>query len=636
MHDQLRPKLVPTAEVRHRSDGTDGLYDPETGHHFETAADQKNLVQLFDGTRTLLEISAEFMNRHGYVPFAALDDLMWGLADAGMLVNPPAVERPGVLTRNSMVESIAPHAGARWKTAWPAALRALELVLFPALGVWLTVTQPERPLDPIDVPLFYVGAVLAMTLRERFKAAVCALSGFSPRRAQVESMLGLVWPGPDNAVMVLLDAPRRVLGHLAALAGAATAVAIGHPFPGLWAGALLVLLFDLCPMVHSSASGILQTVSGQMNLREHVRAYVGLPLIKNLLSFRLKRTERALMVGALLSMGWLVGLAAMILGLISTGVELIDLGLRATGIWMAVAYAGAAVIFVVCPLPLLVAASQVIESAFSLLWPPDAGGKRAGGAADLAVFRSIPLFSTLSDQDLGAIAGHSREVTYEPGHVIVAEGSAGNVFYSVRSGAVEVAQGEGTMQRVVAQLGVGDCFGETAMLKDGVRSATVRALSQTVVIELATEAFDKVVATVGGVEFAAVLKAANTIGKSKLFRELPAERLSSLAAQFVPRTVAAGTDVVKFGEQGSEFYLVAKGQVEVLSGEGKKLVQLGDGDHFGEIALLRSVPRTATVRALTDTLLLVLSREVFLEALNADLSLSAKVEKIVAARAAVS
>ena len=70
----------------------------------------------------------------------------------------------------------------------------------------------------------------------------------------------------------------------------------------------------------------------------------------------------------------------------------------------------------------------------------------------------------------------------------------------------------------------------------------------------------------------------------------------------------------------------------MLSAEGKKLNQLGDGDHFGEIALLRSVPRTATVRALTDTLLLVLSREVFLEALNADLSLSAKIENIVASR----
>jgi CRP-like cAMP-binding protein len=160
----------------------------------------------------------------------------------------------------------------------------------------------------------------------------------------------------------------------------------------------------------------------------------------------------------------------------------------------------------------------------------------------------------------------------------------------------------------------------------------VRALTQTTLIELASEAFEKVVATVGGVDFAQVLRAASAIGKSRLFRELPAERLSSLATKFVPRSVPAGTDVVKFGEQGDEFYLVAKGQVDVLAPDGKKLVTLGDGEVFGEIALLRNVPRTATVRTTVDTLLLVLSREVFLSALHADLSLSERVEAIAASR----
>ena len=74
--------------------------------------------------------------------------------------------------------------------------------------------------------------------------------------------------------------------------------------------------------------------------------------------------------------------------------------------------------------------------------------------------------------------------------------------------------------------------------------------------------------------------------------------------------------------------------IEVLSGEGKLLVKLGDGDVFGEIALLRSIPRTATVRTTTDTLVLVLDREVFLHALHADLALSARVEQIAAARSA--
>lgn len=632
MHDQVRPRLLPSAEVRRRSDGTDGIYDAQTGHFFETAPDQANLVQLFDGTRSLMEISAEFMTRHGYVPFAALDDLMWALADAGLLVDPPAIERRGAMPRTSWLDHVAPTTRRRLPAAFPTVVRALELLLWPALGVYAVTALPRTPLDPIDVLFFYLGAAIALTLRERFKAAVCALSGFAPRRTLAVSMLGIFYAVPDTQISVLLDKRGRLLGHVAALAGAATAVLISTPFPGLWAGALLVLMLDLCPLMQSSASGILGTLSGQMDLREHVRAYVGLPLIKNLLTFKLRRTERALAVSAGISMVWMVAFVFVILGFLSTAVELIDLGMSSTGVMKALAWIGAMLLFIVCPLPLLLGVSQVIESAFAMMWPPDAGEKRAGGAGDLSVFRSIPLFSTLSDSELAAIAAHSREVTYPAGKVIVEQGSAGNVFYSVRRGAVEVTRGTGTMSKAVAQLGAGDCFGETAMLKDGVRSATVRALSETLVIELATEAFDKVVATVGGVDFAAVLRAASTIGKSKLFRELPAERLSSLATQFVPRSVTAGTDVVRFGEAGSEFYLVAKGAVEVLSSEGTKLTQLGDGDHFGEIALLRSVPRTATVRALTDTLLLVLSRDVFLEALNADLSLSAKVEKIATSR----
>src|SRR6185295_17901615 len=149
--------------------------------------------------------------------------------------------------------------------------------------------------------------------------------------------------------------------------------------------------------------------------------------------------------------------------------------------------------------------------------------------------RSIPLFSKLSDEDLAAIASHSKEVTYDAGASIVEQGTAGNTFYSVRRGVVVVERGETPEHaRVVARLGAGDCFGETAMLKDGVRTATVRALTQTTLIELASDAFEKVVAKVGGVDFAAVLRAASAIGKSRLFRELPPERLSSLATKFVP------------------------------------------------------------------------------------------------------
>jgi CRP-like cAMP-binding protein len=635
MLDNVRPGLLPSAEVRKRSDGTEGIYDAETGNSFETAPDQANLVTLFDGKRSLLEISAEYLNRYGFVPFAALDDLMRGLADSDLLHDPPeSLQRLGLMDRGSFIEMLAPRSLVRTRTLWPTPLRALELLAFPALAVWVQLNFRPRALSAVDVGLFYLGAVLALTLRDRFKAAVCAVFGFPPRRTQLVSALGVLHVVPDHAVAVLMDRRPRVLAHLAALAGAGTALALASPWPGLWAGALIVLMIDLCPMVHSSMSGILSTLSGQLNLRDHVRAYVGLPLIKKILSFKLPRGDRAIFFSAVLSMVWVGAFLFVVLGLgLTCAVQLIHAGVRESGWYTAVAYTGAVALFAACPLPLLVLVSQLIESMFSMLWPPDVGGKRSRGVSDLSVFRSIPLFSKLSDDDLAAIAAQSREVTYDAGHAIVEQGTSGSTFYSVRRGVVVVERGDTPQNvRVVARLGIGDCFGETAMLKDGIRTATVRALTQTTLIELASDAFEKVVAKVGGVDFASVLRAASAIGKSRLFRELPAERVSSLATKFVPRSVPAGTDVVKYGEHGDEFYLVAKGSVDVLSPEGKKLVSLGDGEVFGEIALLRNVPRTATVRTSSDTLLLVLSREVFLAALHADLSLSERVEAIAAQR----
>lgn len=634
MLDQIRPCLLPSAEIRRRSDGTEGIYDAQTGHSFETAPEQANLVQLFDGKRSLLEISAEYMTRYGFVPFAAIDDLVWGLADANLLVDPPEnLERTSM--RSSWVELITPTPRARWKVLWPTAFRALELLLWPALAIYVALTVRPTTLGPIDVALFYPGLVLALVLRDRFKGAVCALLGFPPKSSQLKSVLGLLYYwAPDDEVVVLMDKRARVLAHLGALLGGVIALAIASPWPGVWAGASIILVMDLCPLLQSSASSILFTLTRQANLREHLRLYVGIPLMRDLLTFNVPKSDRALFTAGLYASAWMALLFFVILGLgLSTGVRLIELGGKESGPMQVLTGIGAMGLFAICPLPILLGVTQLIESAFTALWPRDTGGRHASGAAELSAFRSIPLFSKLADADLAAIAVQSREVTYGAGELIVEEGSAGDTFYSIRSGSVLVARGGSRDRaRVVARLGAGDCFGETAMLKDGVRTASVRAATRTVLIELASEAFEKMVATVGGVDFAAVLRAANAIGKSKLFKELPAERLSSLASRFVPRSVPAGTDVVKFGDEGHEFFLIAKGQVEVLSGEGKLLVKLGDGDHFGEIALLRSVPRTATVRTTSDTLMLVLGRDVFLQALHADLSLATRVEQIAASR----
>jgi MFS family permease len=77
----------------------------------------------------------------------------------------------------------------------------------------------------------------------------------------------------------------------------------------------------------------------------------------------------------------------------------------------------------------------------------------------------------------------------------------------------------------------------------------------------------------------------------------------------------ADTLLVREGERGDAFYVVASGRLEVTKG-GAPVRDLGPGDWFGELALLRDAPRSASVRAMTDVGLAVLDREAFLGAVT--------------------
>ena len=69
--------------------------------------------------------------------------------------------------------------------------------------------------------------------------------------------------------------------------------------------------------------------------------------------------------------------------------------------------------------------------------------------------------------------------------------------------------------------------------------------------------------------------------------------------------------VFEQGDVGDLYYVIESGEAEVI-GEGRTVATLGPGEGFGEIALLRAVPRTATVRAATDLRLQALASDRFL------------------------
>jgi len=100
----------------------------------------------------------------------------------------------------------------------------------------------------------------------------------------------------------------------------------------------------------------------------------------------------------------------------------------------------------------------------------------------------------------------------------------------------------------------------------------------------------------------------------KLFRRMRVDLLEGVVAQLHPMEVAADQDVITQGVRDhGGWYLVEQGRLEVLI-DGFVVNELTRGDGFGELALLRERPRSATVRTCTDVKLLTLERDAFLSA----------------------
>lgn len=99
------------------------------------------------------------------------------------------------------------------------------------------------------------------------------------------------------------------------------------------------------------------------------------------------------------------------------------------------------------------------------------------------------------------------------------------------------------------------------------------------------------------------------------FSGIEQEALEQMAGLFVVERFEAGMPVVEQGDSGDKFYLIVRGKVDVYiaatAGERHKVAMLSDGDHFGEIALMHHVPRTATIVTATPCLLLSLSYDHF-------------------------
>jgi CRP-like cAMP-binding protein len=113
------------------------------------------------------------------------------------------------------------------------------------------------------------------------------------------------------------------------------------------------------------------------------------------------------------------------------------------------------------------------------------------GAAEIGTLKGIGFFADLSDFDLTQIAGITAAKNYDRGEMIVEERAAAERFFIIARGKIEISKRFEDGERfVLAVHSDGEFFGEMALLDEGPRSATVRALEPTTVLEISRPEFE--------------------------------------------------------------------------------------------------------------------------------------------------
>lgn len=231
----------------------------------------------------------------------------------------------------------------------------------------------------------------------------------------------------------------------------------------------------------------------------------------------------------------------------------------------------------------------------------------------------IPIFSELSADAFRRVLPALILRRVRPSEVIIEEGETGSSFFVIARGEVSVSRKHGSDDAVLATLREGAIFGEMALVSSAPRSATVRAISDTELLEFDRDALSLLSLELGTLaaaldKFTRERLLHNLLQTSPLFRPLDRKQRMDLIRRFTAHDVPAGVAIVREGEPGQGLFLLLSGEVDVskIDGDSKVLLAtLKPGDVFGEISLLHGGHASATVTAAQKSTVLFLAREVF-------------------------
>lgn len=252
------------------------------------------------------------------------------------------------------------------------------------------------------------------------------------------------------------------------------------------------------------------------------------------------------------------------------------------------------------------------------------------------IIDKIILFQDVKKEELPSLIQCLQSVTYETGDLIIKQHDDGDRLFILASGSaqVEIEDLAGNT-KVVSYLTGNEFFGEIALFKDIPRTASVRATAECTLLYLKRKDFDnflglnperkeKIIATL---EYLRVIKAV------PLFKGIDSSIINLFASKMSKESFNKGEDIIKQGDDGDKFYIILEGKVKVHvvrdDNKDHDVATLGRGEYFGEIALFKNIPRTATVTAETEsTLLISLQKADFMKAINTQSALESNLQNV--------
>ncbi len=241
--------------------------------------------------------------------------------------------------------------------------------------------------------------------------------------------------------------------------------------------------------------------------------------------------------------------------------------------------------------------------------------------------RKYKYFSTLTEEALEVLSARFVVEDFSARTVVIKEGVVGDSFYFIKSGRLEVTKMTKSGQEAkIAVITAGQGFGEMSLLTGSTRFCSVRTQTNATLYRLARRDFEDIVQSETAFRNMLRKRAGEYSEYNKIkilqpFALLEPDKMYALLARMTEKTYGLGEDIVTQGERGDSYYVVKSGRVAVLQKkkgeeEAKQVAVLGEGDAFGEEALIRDDPRNATCRAIEQTTVYALDKEDFSQILK--------------------